>query len=88
MRFLHNPDLRLHTVHVRDIARALTTVADWIADVGKEKANSVAGEEIPSAWAWSTGKDGNEEKQGMKLVADLPDATARIVAPYFNVVSG
>jgi hypothetical protein len=62
-------------------------VARWITSQGRAAADQIAGEEMPSAWAWSTGKDGDEEKQGMKLVPDLLDPAAQIVAPYFNVVS-
>ena len=87
MKFLHNPDLRLHTVHVRDVPRALIKVAEWMAKVGREEADNIAGEELPSAWTWSTGKDGDQERQGMKQVADLSDPAARIRAPYFNLVS-
>jgi hypothetical protein len=88
MRFLHDPHLRLNTIHIRDASRAMVKVADWIANVGRAAADQAAGEEIPSAWTWSTGKEGDQEKQGLRLVPDLLDTSTKIIAPYFNVVSG
>jgi len=87
MKFLHNPDLRLHTVHVRDVARALFLAAKWIGIKGKDEALSLAGEEMPSAWDWSKGKDADYEREGRKLAQDLVVESEKIRVPYFNLVS-
>lgn len=87
MKFLHNPDLRLHSIHVRDVARALWKTAEWLAFTEPAKALEIAGEEIPSAWSWSKGKEAEQEKAGMKLISDPMDQNIKVVVPYFNVVS-
>jgi hypothetical protein len=87
MKFLHNPDLRLHMVHVRDVARALFLAAKWIGVKGKDEALSLAGEEMPSAWEWSKGKDAEHEREGRKLAQDLPVESEKVCVPYFNLVS-
>lgn len=90
MKFLHNPDLRLHTIHVHDISRALLATAEWMGKTGRTQANELAGEGMPSAWAWSKGKGIEGEVQGLAMIKDVQGAVAengRVVVPYFNVVS-
>lgn len=89
MKFLHNPDLRLHTIHVRDISRAIFSTAEWMTKTGRNQANELAGEVMPSAWAWSKGKGTEGERQGLDLIKDVQGAVAengRVIVPYFNVV--
>ncbi|KAJ9100501.1 hypothetical protein QFC21_003540 [Naganishia friedmannii] len=94
MKFLYNPDLRMHTVHVQDVVRSLFTTAQWIAGLGqgeaaRVEADRLAGVTIPSAWYRAT----DVERQALDTVVkrgdmslNLVDKGRKVVVPYFNVV--
>lgn len=92
MKFLYNPDLRLHTIHALDVSRALLASAEWmIAIGGRTKANELAGENIPSAWSWPSGGKMNEvekkkEREGLVGVPGVVDPGVLVKVPLFNVV--
>lgn len=41
------PNLRKNTIHTEDLAQAIWRVAEWMANTGRESANSIAGVELP-----------------------------------------
>ena len=88
MKFLHNPDLRLHSLHVKDAARALVCAANWVAPISRNEANKLAGEEIPAASTWLSGKEHEQELVNMRQASTLMNEEQVVVAPYFNIVSG
>jgi hypothetical protein len=94
MKFLYNPDLRMHTIHVQDVVRSLFTAAQWMAGLGqgevaRVEADRLTGVAIPSAWYRAT----DAEKQALDTVVKrgdmglkLVDKERKVVVPYFNVV--
>lgn len=78
MKFLHDPDLRVHTVHVVDVCRALVATAEWMVVQGRARADEIAGERVVPA---RTGSRGAEEEQ-------LVEEGRQVRVPIFNVVSG
>ncbi|KAJ9108250.1 hypothetical protein QFC19_002498 [Naganishia cerealis] len=93
MKFLYNPDLRMHTVHVQDVVRSLFTTAQWISGLGQDarlEADRLAGITIPSAWYRAT----DAEKQALDAIVrrddmglKLVDKERKVTVPYFNVAS-
>lgn len=87
MKFLYNPDLRMHTIHVHDVVRGLYTAAQWIAGLkeGRTEADRLAGVAVPNAWYRAT----EAEKQGMETLkgeVESVEKEAKVVVPYFNLV--
>jgi hypothetical protein len=87
MKFLYNPDLRIHTVHVHDVVRGLFTAAQWMSGLqdGRIEANRLAGVVVPNAWYRAT----EAERQGMETLngeVKLVDKETKVVVPYFNLV--
>ena len=66
----------MYTVHVEDVAAAAFALAQWMAKEGRQQANIIAGEELPS-----------NDKSKIKEGKDLPDLNKKLVAPLFNLVS-
>ncbi len=86
MKFLHNPDLRVHTVHAIDVSRGLLAAAEWMVRVGgRSAADKIAGRLIPSCKSWSivappgmAGADGDLPK--------ITDPAKTVTVPLFNLV--
>ena len=66
----------MYTVHVEDVAAAAFALAQWMAREGRQQANVIAGEELPS-----------NDKSKIKEGKDLPEQGKKLVAPLFNLVS-
>lgn len=66
-----------HTVHVDDIAGAMWACAQWMAKIGRQEADSIAGEEIPF----------KNEKSKVNEVEGMIPHSQKVVAPLFNIVS-
>lgn len=85
MKFLYNPDLRMHTIHVHDVVRGLFTAAQWMSGLeGRTEANRLAGVAVPNAWYRTVA-----EKQAMDAPSGdvgLLDKDVKVVVPYFNLV--
>lgn len=81
MKFLHDPDLRVHTVHVVDVCQALVATAKWMTENGRSHADELTGEQVVSAWTSSKA----EEKEAMKM-AEVVDEGQVVRLPIFNVV--
>lgn len=80
MKFLYNPDLRMHTIHVHDAVRALFTAAQWISGLdGRTEANRLAGVAVPNAWYRAEGQVPSGD-------VGLLEKDAKVVVPYFNLV--
>jgi hypothetical protein len=75
MKFLHKPDLRIHTVHTEDIARAILLAGKWMMGLGRSEANKLAGESVRTFI-----KDG----EWLHLRAQTKEV---VVVPIFNLVS-
>lgn len=69
-------DIRINTVHVDDVSRALWAVAKWIEPIGREGANAIAGEKMYFA----------NDKAKVRDVEGVPSPDEIPVAPLFNVV--
>ena len=67
----------MNTVHVDDVSRAMWACANWMAPLGRAKANEIAGETILA----------QDRTKVMKEATFLPEANKRPVAPLFNLVS-
>jgi len=76
MNYLWSASTPVHVTHVEDIANGLWTCAKWIAGVGREKANELAGEEI-----WFA-----HEKSKVSEVSGCIDPSRHVTAPLFNLV--
>ncbi|KDQ13201.1 hypothetical protein BOTBODRAFT_56260 [Botryobasidium botryosum FD-172 SS1] len=68
--------IRINTVHVDDVSRALWAVAKWIEPLGREAADRLAGEKMYFA----------NEKGKVKDVEGVPAPEDVPVAPLFNLV--
>jgi len=66
----------MHTVHIDDVAGALYACATWMAKLGRAEADRIAGEVIPF----------HNDAAKVAEVEGMPPASARIVAPLFNLV--
>lgn len=78
MKYLWSSDLRMHTVHLEDVAGALWAVAQWMEPLGRAKANEIAGETLRFY--------APEKKDLLKdLEGHLPKGSDP-VAPFFNIV--
>ncbi|KZV67980.1 NAD-P-binding protein [Peniophora sp. CONT] len=66
----------MHTVHVDDIAGALWACAQWMAPLGREKADAAAGVAIPF----------RNDPSKVKDVAGVPAPDKKVVVPLFNLV--
>lgn len=65
-----------HTVHVDDVVGCMWACAQWIAGIGRQEANSIAGEEILC------------KSEKVKLHPEgLAPADKKCIAPLFNIVS-
>lgn len=65
-----------HTVHVDDIVGCMWACAQWIAGIGRQEANSIAGEEILC------------KSEKVKLRPEgLPPPDKKCIAPLFSIVS-
>ncbi|KAJ8519898.1 hypothetical protein ONZ45_g3222 [Pleurotus djamor] len=64
-----------NTIHVEDIAGGMWSCASWIAPLGREKANSLAGETIPF----------HNEKAKVIGVEGMASPDANLTAPLFNL---
>lgn len=93
MKFLYNPDLRMHTIHVQDVVRALFTAAEWMAGYGenaRSEANRLAGVSIPSGWyraSEAEKKDLDKVLKSGDVRIDMANNDAKVIVPYFNLVS-
>lgn len=67
---------RINTVHTDDVAAASWAVAKWIAKVGREEGNKIAGEDIYFAI----------DKELVKDLKGEPGPKEKLVAPFFNIV--
>jgi len=76
MNYLWSASTPVHVTHVEDIANGLWTCAKWIAQVGREKAIEVAGEEI-----WFA-----HDKSKTGEVNGVVDPSHLVKAPLFNLV--
>ncbi|KZT42003.1 hypothetical protein SISSUDRAFT_980784 [Sistotremastrum suecicum HHB10207 ss-3] len=76
MKFLWSPNSPVHTVHLDDIARAAWSCATWIAPLGREEANKIAGEQI-----WFA-----NDKSKLKGIDGVIDPSLTPIAPFFNLV--
>ncbi|CCM03854.1 uncharacterized protein FIBRA_06003 [Fibroporia radiculosa] len=66
----------LHTVHADDVAGALWACAEWMASTGgREKADELAGEEIPF----------KNDKSKVNEVDGMVSPTQKVVVPLFNL---
>ena len=65
----------MNTVHIEDAAGAMWASANWMAPLGRQQANKLAGEDIHS-----------NDKNKVKDVAGVPDPSQRLIAPLFNLV--
>ena len=65
-----------NTVHVDDVAGALWVSAQWMTQMGRKEANSIAGEEIIF----------KAEKNKIQVEGMAP-AEPKCIAPLFNIVS-
>ncbi|KAG8932170.1 hypothetical protein FRC03_005359 [Tulasnella sp. 419] len=77
MKYLWSPDIHMNTVHVDDVSGAMWAAAEWMAPLGREQANNVAGEVIH--YFPPTQKDLVAELEG-----HLPKGSDP-VAPLFNI---
>ncbi|KAG9226048.1 hypothetical protein CCMSSC00406_0008710 [Pleurotus cornucopiae] len=76
MRTLWSPGKNpTYTVHVEDIAGGLWSCAEWIAPLGRTKADETAGEVIPF----------HNEKSKVSEVEGMPGSDEKLVAPLFNL---
>lgn len=62
---------------MEDVAAATWAAAEWISQIGRQAANTVAGEDIYFA----------NDKAKCQSVRGSPDAKAKLTAPFFNLVS-
>jgi hypothetical protein len=67
-----------HTVHVDDVAGALFACAEWMAQHSRQKADSLAGEQIIF----------HNEKNKVAEVEGMVPHDRKVIAPVFNLVSG
>lgn len=76
MKFLWSPKIRKNTCHIEDLCAVEWQAAEWIASIGRLKANELAGVAL--------------KPTGDKTVETVPDATHKsagaVVVPVFNVV--
>ena len=70
--------IRHNTIHVQDVAGASWAAAVWMAEIGREAGDKMAGEDIYFA----------NEKTKIQDVKGVPDPKAKLTAPLFNLVSG
>jgi hypothetical protein len=68
--------LRLNTIHVDDVAGGMWACAQWMAERGRARADSEAGEELHFF----------NDKSRCSEVSYVPPPTAVPVAPLFNLV--
>lgn len=93
MKFLYNPDLRMHTIHVQDVVRGLFTVAQWISGLKSDarlEADKLAGVSIPSGWYRATEaekKDLDSVQKSGDIRVEMVNPEVKVVVPYFNLVS-
>lgn len=64
-------------MHVDDIAGTMWACAQWMAKIGRQEADSIAGEEIPF----------KNEKSKVSEVEGMIPHSQKVIAPLFNVVS-
>ncbi|KAG8899046.1 hypothetical protein FRB99_006963 [Tulasnella sp. 403] len=78
MKYLWTPDIRMHTVHLDDVAGAMWAAANWMGPLGRAEANKIAGETI-QFWA-------PEKKELIKDLEGHPPKDQGPIAPLFNIV--
>ena len=92
MKFLYNPDLRIHTIHVQDVVRALFTAAQWMTGLGEDarsKADKLAGVSIPSGWYRASEAEKRDLEKMVKsgeMRMNMLDQDDKVIVPYFNLV--
>lgn len=77
MKFLYKPDLKVHTIHTTDISRAIFECAKWMMELGRVKADEIAGEIVTSSFTM-------DEKMDMRI--EVVDPKKKIVLPLFHLV--
>jgi hypothetical protein len=65
-----------NTVHVDDVAGASWACAQWMAGLGREAANTRAGEQVVF----------HNDKKQVQEVEGMPAHDQKLVAPLFNLV--
>ncbi|TFK54812.1 hypothetical protein OE88DRAFT_1805236 [Heliocybe sulcata] len=76
LKALHSPGTYpVHTVHIDDIVAAAWASAEWIAKIGRQEADTLAGEELVF----------HNDKKVLKEVEGVVAPEQKIVAPVFNV---
>jgi len=78
MKYLWSADIRMNTVHLDDVSAALWAAAEWIAPIGRAKANEAAGEAL--RLHSPANKDLLKDLEGHQPKGQDP------VAPLFNLV--
>jgi len=76
MNYLWTASTPVHVAHVDDISNGLWKCAKWVAQIGRNKANEVAGEDI-----WFA-----HEKSIVSGINGTVDPTRKLIAPLFNLV--
>ncbi|KZT26498.1 hypothetical protein NEOLEDRAFT_1177499 [Neolentinus lepideus HHB14362 ss-1] len=77
LKAIHSPGTYpVHTVHIDDVVAAAWACAEWIAKVGRQEANTLAGESI----------NFHNDKSVLKEVEGIVPPEQKIVAPVFNIV--
>lgn len=66
----------MNTVHIDDLSGAVFACAEWMAGLGRQKADSIAGETIHF----------HNEKSNVKKVDGMISHDVKVVAPLFNIV--
>jgi hypothetical protein len=93
MKFLYNPDLRMHTIHVQDVVRGLFNAAQWMSVFkgdARSEAEKLAGVSIPSGWYRATEAEKKELDKVLKsgdIRVEMVNPEVKVVVPYFNLVS-
>lgn len=79
MKFLHKPDLRIHTLHATDLVRGIFQASEWMRSVGgRRTADELAGENVASAW---------ETAASAPKIPGLVPPTETNRVPLFHLVS-
>lgn len=76
LKALHSPGTYpVHTVHIDDVVAAAWASAEWIAKLGRQEANTIAGEELSF----------HNDKSALKEVEGIVPPERKVVAPLFNI---
>lgn len=67
-----------NTVHIDDVANAAWSCAAWMAPLGREAADKLAGEEIYF----------RNDKNKVKDIVGMSSHDRKLLAPLFNLVCG